>query len=72
MNPAHEAAPYVTATIGAHGGAVLVRANEETAGATVGWGRTSPRRVFEVAAKEEMLEAVSAAVRLMVHGDGPR
>ncbi|MEV4377309.1 hypothetical protein [Streptosporangium sp. NPDC049644] len=65
----------LTAAIGAHGGAVLVRANEEAADATAGWGRTLPRCIFEITAtREEMPEAVTtpAAVHLMVHGDGRR
>ncbi|MEV4749958.1 hypothetical protein AB0K21_26610 [Streptosporangium sp. NPDC049248] len=53
-----------------HGGAVLVRANEEAADAAVGWGRTLPWCVFEVTATEAM--TTPAAVHLMVHGDGRR
>ncbi|MEV7012560.1 hypothetical protein [Streptosporangium sp. NPDC051022] len=33
---AHAVSPYVTAAVGAYGGAVLARANEEAADATVG------------------------------------
>ncbi|GAA0840144.1 hypothetical protein ACFQVD_34500 [Streptosporangium amethystogenes subsp. fukuiense] len=46
--------------IGAYGGAALVRADEEAADATVGWGRTLPRCIFEVTATEEEIpEAVT-------------
>ncbi|WP_329428799.1 hypothetical protein OG339_05695 [Streptosporangium sp. NBC_01495] len=60
VNLAHEMSPYVTAAIGAYGGAVLARANEEAADATVGWGRTLLQRIFGVTTtEEEMPEAVT-------------
>ncbi|MEV7007205.1 hypothetical protein [Streptosporangium sp. NPDC051022] len=57
---AHEVSPYVTAAVGAYGGAVLARANEEAADATVGWGRRLLQRIFGVTAEgEQVPEAVA-------------
>jgi hypothetical protein len=41
-----EASPYVTAAVGAYGGAVLAKANDLAADATVGLGRGILQRVF--------------------------
>ena len=57
---AQEVSPYVVAAIGAFGGAVLVRANEQAADATVGWGRAILQRIFGVSAEgQEVPEAVA-------------
>ncbi|GGT33139.1 hypothetical protein ACFFV7_15605 [Nonomuraea spiralis] len=60
VSVAQELSPYVTAAVGAYGGAVLAKANEQAADATVGWGRTILQRIFGVtAAEEEVPEAVA-------------
>jgi hypothetical protein len=41
-----EVSPYVTAAVGAYGGAVLAKANDQAAGAAVGLGRRMLLRVF--------------------------
>lgn len=41
-----EAAPYVTAAVGAYGEAVLAKVRDDAADATVGVGRRLPQRVF--------------------------
>lgn len=41
-----EATPYVTAAVGAYGGAVLAKVRDDAAGATVGLGRRLLQRVF--------------------------
>jgi hypothetical protein len=41
-----DAAPYVTAAVGAYGGAVLARVRDDAADATVGVGRRLLQRVF--------------------------
>ncbi|MGS2641801.1 hypothetical protein [Streptosporangium sp. LJ11] len=56
---AQEVSPYVTAAVGAYGGAVLARANEEAADATVGWGRALLQRIFGVTSEQEVPEAVA-------------
>ncbi|MGC5010167.1 hypothetical protein ACLQ2R_05340 [Streptosporangium sp. DT93] len=56
---AQEVSPYVTAAVGAYGGAVLARANEEAADATVGWGRALLQRIFGVTSEAEVPEAVA-------------
>lgn len=43
---AAEATPYVTAAIGAYGGAVLAKVRDDAADATVGLGRRLLQRVF--------------------------
>ena len=43
---AAEMAPYVSAAVGAYGGAVLVKVRDEAADATVGLGRRLLQRVF--------------------------
>ena len=43
---ANEVSPYVTAAIGAYGGAVLARARDQAADATVGLGRRILQRIF--------------------------
>ncbi|WP_061290913.1 hypothetical protein [Herbidospora cretacea] len=55
---AQEVSPYVTAAISAYGAAVLARANDDAADATVGWGRGLLRRIFGTA-PEETPEAVA-------------
>jgi len=57
---ANDLSPYVTAAVSAYGGAVLARANDETADATVAWGRRLLQRVFGVRAAEEELPEVVA------------
>jgi hypothetical protein len=41
-----EASPYVTAAVRAYGGAVLAKANDQAADATVGLGRRILQRIF--------------------------
>lgn len=43
---AAEMTPYVSAAVGAYGGAVLVKVRDEAADATVGFGRRLLQRVF--------------------------
>ena len=43
---ATEMTPYISAAVGAYGGAVLVRVRDEAADATVGLGRRLLQRVF--------------------------
>jgi hypothetical protein len=43
---AAEMTPYVSAAVGAYGGAVLVRVRDEAADATVGLGRRLLQRIF--------------------------
>ncbi|MEV6868535.1 hypothetical protein AB0M44_47135 [Streptosporangium subroseum] len=60
---AAEVSPYVTAAISAYGGAVLARAQDDAADATVGWGRRILQRIFGVTdAPEEAPEAVADLV----------
>ncbi|MER5648109.1 hypothetical protein [Streptosporangium sp. NPDC002524] len=55
-----EVSPYATAAVAAYGGAVLARANEEAADATVGWGRALLQRIFGVTPEgKEVPEAVA-------------
>lgn len=49
---AAEVSPYVTAAVSAYGAAVLARAQEDAADATVGWGRRILQRIFGVAEDE--------------------
>lgn len=52
--------PYVTAAVSAYGGAVLVRAQENTADATVEWGRKILQRIFGIESTEqETLDAIA-------------
>ncbi|GAA3572679.1 hypothetical protein GCM10022419_062000 [Nonomuraea rosea] len=52
--------PYVTAAVSAYGGAVLARAQENAADATVGLGRKILQRIFGVESTEgETLEAIA-------------
>lgn len=56
---AAEVSPYVTAAVGAYGGAVLARAQEDAADVTVEWGRRILQRIFGVKdTPEEIPEAV--------------
>jgi hypothetical protein len=41
-----QVSPYVSAAVGAYGGAVLAKANDQAASATVGLGRRILQRVF--------------------------
>jgi hypothetical protein len=41
-----DATPYLTAAVSAYGGAVLAKARDDAADATVGVGRRLPQRVF--------------------------
>ncbi|MEV7012266.1 hypothetical protein [Streptosporangium sp. NPDC051022] len=50
---AHEVSPYVTAAVSAYGAAVLARAQEDAADATVGWGRRILQRIFGIQAEED-------------------
>lgn len=43
---ATEISPYVTAAVGAYGGAVLAKAKDQAADATVGFGRRLLQRIF--------------------------
>lgn len=76
---AAEMTPYVSAAVGAYGGAVLAKARDEAADATVGLGRRLLQRIFgtrgeggplpgaleDLAADPEDSDAL-AAVRLLV------
>ncbi|MGH3615335.1 MAG: DUF5615 family PIN-like protein [Pseudonocardia sp.] len=42
----NEMSPYLTAAVSAYGGAVLTRVQEDSADATVGWGRRILQRIF--------------------------
>jgi hypothetical protein len=54
-----EVSPYVTAAVGAYGGAVLARANDQAADATVGLGRRMLRRVFGTRAAGDVPQPVA-------------
>jgi hypothetical protein len=54
-----EISPYVTAAVGAYGGAVLVKAKDQAADATVGLGRRVLQRVFGVRAVGEVPQSVA-------------
>ncbi|GAA3110089.1 hypothetical protein [Streptosporangium carneum] len=57
---AGEVSPYVTAAVGAYGAAVLTRAQQDAADATVGWGRRILQRIFGVdPAEDEVPPAVA-------------
>ena len=57
-----DATPYVTAAVGAYGGAVLAKLRDEAADATVGVGRRLLQRVFGHQAASEPLPAPLAAL----------
>jgi len=57
-----EATPYVTAAVGAYGGAVLAKVRDDAADATVGAGRRVLQRVFGRKRDGEPLPAPLAAV----------
>jgi len=76
---AAEVTPYVSAAVGAYGGAVLAKMRDETADATVGLGRRLLQRIFGTQGDGEPLPApladlaadprdadALAAVRLLV------
>jgi hypothetical protein len=57
-----DATPYVTAAVGAYGGAVLAKARDDAADATVGVGRRLLQRVFGRRTEDEPLPAPLAAL----------
>ena len=57
-----DATPYVTAAVGAYGGAVLAKVRDDAADATVGVGRRLLQRVFGHRAADEPLPAPLAAL----------
>jgi hypothetical protein len=57
-----DATPYVTAAVGAYGGAVLAKVRDDTADATVGVGRRLLQRVFGQRTEEEPLPTPLAAL----------
>ena len=57
-----EATPYLTAAVGAYGGAVLAKVRDDAADATVGLGRRVLQRVFGHRAESEALPEPLAAV----------
>jgi hypothetical protein len=57
-----EATPYVTAAVGAYGGAVLAKVRDDAADATVGLGRRLLQRVFGHHGEDEPLPEPLAAV----------
>jgi hypothetical protein len=57
-----DATPYVTAAVGAYGGAVLVKVRDDAADATIGIGRRLLQRVFGRQAEDEPLPAPLAAL----------
>ncbi|WP_285586588.1 hypothetical protein [Herbidospora sp. NBRC 101105] len=59
----------MTAAISAYGGAVLARANEDAADATVGWGRRLLQRIFGVREKEQ--DVPEAIAELTAAPDDP-
>lgn len=60
---ASETMPYVTAAVGAYGGAVLTKAKDEAAGATVDLGRRLLQKIFRRrAADEEVPEALADVI----------
>ena len=54
---AAEMTPYVSAAVGAYGGAVLARVRDDAADATVGLGRRLLQRVFGTKGEGEPLPA---------------
>jgi len=59
---AAEMTPYVSAAVGAYGGAVLAKARDEAADATVGLGRRLLQRVFGSRREGEPLPGPLAAL----------
>lgn len=60
---AADVTPYVTAAAGAYGGAVLTKAKDEAAGATVALGRRLARRIFGAhEPSDEMPEALADVI----------
>jgi hypothetical protein len=57
-----DATPYVTAAVGAYGGAVLAKVRDDAADATVGVGRRLLQRVFGRQEVDEPLPAPLAAL----------
>ena len=57
-----DATPYVTAAVGAYGGAVLAKVREDAANATVGVGRQLLQRIFGHRPVDEPLPAPLAAL----------
>ncbi len=57
-----DAAPYMTAAVGAYGGAVLAKLRDDAADATAGVGRRLLRRVFGHQPEDEPLSAPLAAL----------
>jgi hypothetical protein len=57
-----DATPYVTAAVGAYGGAVLAKVRDDAADATVGVGRRLLQRVFGHRPQDEPLPAPLAAL----------
>jgi hypothetical protein len=57
-----DATPYVTAAVGAYGGAVLAKVRDDAADATVGVGRRLLQRVFGHETAEEPLPEPLAAL----------
>lgn len=57
-----DATPYVTAAVGAYGGAVLGKVRDDAADATVGVGRRLLQRVFGRHEQDEPLPAPLAAL----------
>ncbi|MGD0069890.1 MAG: hypothetical protein ABSB76_41575 [Streptosporangiaceae bacterium] len=57
-----DATPYVTAAVGAYGGAVLAKVRDDAAEATVGVGRRLLQRVYGHRAADEPLPAPLAAL----------
>jgi hypothetical protein len=57
-----DATPYVTAAVGAYGGAVLAKVRDDAADATVGVGRRLLQRVFGHRTADEPLPAPLAAL----------
>lgn len=57
-----DAAPYVTAAVGAYGGTVLAKVRDDAADATAGVGRRLLQRVFGHRAADEPLPAPLAAL----------
>jgi hypothetical protein len=49
-----QVSPYVTAAVGAYGGAVLAKANDQAADATVGLGRRILQRIFGTRAARDV------------------
>jgi hypothetical protein len=57
-----DATPYVTAAVGAYGGAVLAKVRDDAADATVGVGRRLLQRVFGHRKEDEPLPVPLAAL----------